>query len=61
MRIIERAGIAAISSIMLIGSAAAADLTGPELKNSPLRKIDVSGNDGHIEGRRRPGRDLLRR
>ena len=43
MRNIERAGIATISSIMLIGSAAAADLTGAELKTL------ISGKSMYLE------------
>ena len=43
MSIIVRAGIAAISSVLLIGSAAAADLTGPELKTL------ISGKSTYLE------------
>jgi hypothetical protein len=43
MRIIKRAAIAAIGSIVLIGSASAADLTGPELKTL------VSGKSTYLE------------
>jgi hypothetical protein len=43
MQTVKRAGVAAIGSIMLIGTAAAADLTGPELKTL------LSGKSTYLE------------
>src|SRR5437868_15539759 len=43
MRTIQRAGIAAISSIIMIGAAAAADLTGEQLKDL------LSGKSTYLE------------